>query len=159
PVRIRAAGRARRLASIVLVVALGALAVSACGPPPPPEPLAPTTLSHGHTVSHEVRTFYDTSRVIAGLEWVAARPLGPDLWHPAGRRTGPYPLLVFAQGCGVGPSAYSALLQRIASAGYVVAAPQYPVLSGWPWGPSDVEDWDEHYADTSFVIDQLFVMT
>jgi fermentation-respiration switch protein FrsA (DUF1100 family) len=139
------------------VVALGVAALSACGPPPPPDPLPPTETSRDVPIVHEVRRFDDTSRVIAGLEWVGARPIFTDLWYPSDRAHAPYPLVVFAHGFGVGPSAYAALLERIARAGYVVAAPQYPVLSGWPYGPSDVDDWDEHYADTSFVIDQMFI--
>jgi dienelactone hydrolase len=135
------------------------VALGACAPPPPPEPLAPTPTSREVPVAHETRRFDDTSRVIAGLEWIGARPIFTDLWYPTDRAHAPYPLVVFAHGFGVGPSDYAPLLQRIASAGYVVAAPQYPVLSGWPYGPSDVDDWDEHYADTSFVIDQLFLVT
>jgi predicted esterase len=148
----------RRIAVLVVVTALGAAALTACGPPPPPEPLAPTPTSRALTVGHQQRVFVDTTRVMPGAEWLGARVLPTDLWYPTDRVHAPYPLVVFAHGYGVEPSAYAALLQRIAAAGYVVAAPRYPVLSGWPIGPSDVEDWDQHGADTSFVIDQMFAI-
>ena len=91
--------------------------------------------------------------MIPGLEWLGGRPIDTDLWYPTDRAQAPYPLVVFAHGFGVGPTDYTPLLERIASAGYVVAAPLYPVLSGWPYGPSDVDDWDEKFPDTSFVTD------
>lgn len=141
------------------VIALAAVALSACGPPPPPDPVPPTPTTRSLPVAHEVRRYDDTSRTIAGLEWIGSRPIFTDLWYPADRSNAPYPLLVFAHGYGVGPGAYADMLERIASAGYVVAAPQYPVLSGWPYGPSDVDDWNEHYRDTSFVIDEMFLET
>jgi predicted dienelactone hydrolase len=43
------------------------------------------------------------------------------------------------------------MLERWASAGYVVAAPTYPILSGVPGGASHV-DYEQTFADTSFVI-------
>ena len=54
---------------------------------------------------------------------------------------------------------YAALLQRIASAGYVVAAPTYPILSGYPAGPSDSIDWGEKFPDTWFVTSSLLFLS
>src|SRR5215475_9369701 len=150
---MRGTGRLGRLVAVGVVVAALAGVLSACDPPPPPESLPPTPTSHDLPVAHDNRLLVDTTRTIPGLEWLGGRFLYTKLWYPTDRAQGPYPLVVFAHGFGVVPSDYAALLQRIAAAGYVVAAPQYPVLSGWPYGPSDVDDWNEHFADTSFVID------
>jgi dienelactone hydrolase len=62
---------------------------------------------------------------------------------------------VFAHGYAVTPSAYAHLLPRLAAAGYVVAAPTYPLLSGQPAGPTEALDWDQLYADTWFVTSQV----
>jgi fermentation-respiration switch protein FrsA (DUF1100 family) len=69
-----------------------------------------------------------------------------------GRR---FPLLVFAHGfTGTGP-AYGLLLRRIASAGYVVAAPTFPLSNGAaPGGPRLIDVLNQP-ADVSFVIDEL----
>jgi dienelactone hydrolase len=64
-------------------------------------------------------------------------------------------MVVFAHGFGVDWQFYVPLLERIASAGYVVVAPTYPLLSGWPAGPTDIVEWDEHFTDTSFVITSM----
>jgi dienelactone hydrolase len=80
-----------------------------------------------------------------GPAHVVADDLPRDVTH------GPYPLVVFAHGYGVTPEYYAPLLQRIASAGYVVVAPTYPILSGLPAGPSDTEGWGDTFIDTRFV--------
>ena len=49
--------------------------------------------------------------------------------------------------------------RRIATAGYVVVAPTYPLLSGWPAGPTDTLEWDEHFTDTSFVISAMLAVS
>ena len=62
---------------------------------------------------------------------------------------------MFAHGYGVTPADYAPLLTRIAAAGYVVAAPTYPLLSGQPAGPTDTVGWDDLFPDTRFVITQV----
>ena len=75
--------------------------------------------------------------------------------HAPYRAGGPYPMVVFVHGFGVDWQFYTPLLERIATAGYVVVAPTYPLLSGWPAGPTDTVEWDEHFTDTSFVISSM----
>ena len=45
------------------------------------------------------------------------------------------------------------------TAGYVVAAPLYPILSGWPVGPSDTVDWEQKFPDTRFVTDSMLALS
>ena len=72
----------------------------------------------------------------------------PDATH------GPYPLVLFAHGYDVTPDFYAPLLERWAAAGYVVAAPVFPILSGSDGGASHV-DYEKTFGDASFVITQV----
>jgi dienelactone hydrolase len=140
-------------------VVVGALVVVGCIPPPPPPPAAVGPMTIG--VTHPVRTaqyrFVDVSRFTApygdypGAPW---RVLSTTVWYPSDGG-GPYPLVVFAHGYGVTPSYYGQLLSQIAAAGYVVAAPTYPLLSGQPAGPTDTVGWNDLFPDTWFVTDQV----
>lgn len=76
---------------------------------------------------------------------------------PPNRSGGPYPLVLFAHGWAVPPEFFAELLVRWAAAGYVVAAPAYPLLSGIPAGPSHA-DYGMSFADTTFVLTQLLRM-
>ena len=67
---------------------------------------------------------------------------------------GPYPLVLFAHGYDVTPDFYAPLLARWAEAGYVVAAPVFPILSGSDGGASHV-DYEKTFGDASFVITQV----
>ena len=70
------------------------------------------------------------------------------------RQHGPYPLVLFAHGYDVTPDFYRPLLERWAAAGYVVAAPTFPILSGSDGGASHV-DYEKTFGDASFVITQV----
>ncbi len=73
---------------------------------------------------------------------------------PADKGHGPYPLVLFAHGYAVTPDFYAPLLARWAAAGYVVAAPVFPILSGSDGGASHV-DYEKTFGDASFVITQV----
>jgi dienelactone hydrolase len=67
----------------------------------------------------------------------------------------PFPLVVFAHGFAVTPRIYSRLLDTWAQAGYVVAAPVFPVENaGAPGGP-DENDLLNEPGDMSFVVSRL----
>ncbi|HET9059070.1 MAG TPA: hypothetical protein VFN61_04055 [Acidimicrobiales bacterium] len=100
----------------------------------------------------------------ASMEATAQTPAGPAtvpvaIYYPAlrsapdavpDRAHGPYPLIVFSQGFGEYPSAYSILLDTWARAGYVVAAPTYTHTDPGPglWRPDIVN----HPAELSGTI-------
>ncbi len=68
---------------------------------------------------------------------------------------GPWPLVVFSHGVtGSGP-AYATTLRVLASAGYVVIAPDYPLSKGNADGGPVVTDVAEQTRDVAFLIDQL----
>ena len=62
--------------------------------------------------------------------------------------------MLFAHGYDVTPDFYAPLLERWAAAGYVVAAPVFPILSGSDGGTSHV-DYEKTFGDASFVITQV----
>jgi dienelactone hydrolase len=109
-------------------------------------------------------TFVDTSRPTPPWDGMPARPsrtLVTSIWYPAksGSATkpgqGPYPLIVFAHGLGGSPQAYRALLTAWAAAGYVVAAPLFPLSSSETPGGPDGGDIGSQPGDMSFVIGQM----
>jgi alpha-beta hydrolase superfamily lysophospholipase len=74
---------------------------------------------------------------------------------PAARAYGPFPLIVFGHGFDKAPALYAPLLQAWAHAGYVVAAPAFPLESpGAPGGPNEA-DLTNQPADVRFVISSL----
>ncbi|HEY3671060.1 MAG TPA: hypothetical protein VGN51_09000 [Acidimicrobiia bacterium] len=153
----RPAARRRALVA-ALGVALAAVVAAGCIPPPPPPPGPITPIPTGtHAVGTRQFTFVDTSRPTPAFEnypGSSSRQLPTTVWYPTDGG-GPFPLVVFAHGYGATPSTYAPLLTRIAAAGYVVAAPRYPLLSGQPAGPTDTVGWDDLFPDTRFVTTQV----
>ncbi len=155
-------------------------AVGTTGPAAPavaPTAAVPRTGRRG-AVGVRTETYVDPSRPTAavdGYPGASDRTLPVTVWFPAtgdpaspptadaapDRRGGPYPLVLFSHGYAVTPDVYEELLARWAAAGYVVAAPTYPLLSGVPAGPKiglimrEVEDW---WIDADFPDDKLSVI-
>ena len=134
------------------------------GTAPSPKPRAP------FAVGLRVVTFVDRSRVLR----VPGRPpggrrlvtivrypaIGParriDARNaPPARSAGPFPLVVFGHGFAVTPRPYAALLQAWARAGYIVAAPIFPLENAnAPGGPNE-SDLVNQPRDMSFVITRM----
>jgi dienelactone hydrolase len=71
---------------------------------------------------------------------------------PAASSGGPFPVVVFGHGFAVTPGIYARLLQSWARAGYVVAAPVFPLENAdAPGGPRE-SDLGNQPGDVSFVI-------
>jgi alpha-beta hydrolase superfamily lysophospholipase len=68
-------------------------------------------------------------------------------------------LVVFIPGFGATGANYAPLISRIAAAGYVVAAPAYPLLSGQPAGPTDTVGWEDLAGDTWFVTSKVLELS
>jgi len=66
---------------------------------------------------------------------------------------GPFPLVVFAHGLGGVAAVYGDLLTAIAAAGYVVAAPNFPLTNGLTEGEPLRDDYVNQPADMGFVLD------
>jgi hypothetical protein len=90
---------------------------------------------------------YPAAAVPAGSEVANAAPLAP---------LGPFPLVVFAHGYNSSPAVYGALMHAWASAGYVVAAPSFPLAT--MGGPLDEADVVNQPGDLSFVITTLLAL-
>ena len=148
---------------------------SAGAPPASATPVTTTgalpAVDRTYPVGVRTATYVDPTRptaAIPGYGGASSRTFPVTVWYPAtgdpnaavaenappDRSGGPYPLVVFAHGYAVTPQFYAELLQRWAAAGYVVAAPTYPLLSGVPAGPSH-DDYSLVFADTSFVLTRL----
>ena len=82
------------------------------------------------------------------------RPASTVPRAPAARR-GPFPLVVFGHGFAVTPAPYAPLLRAWARAGYVVAAPIFPLENAnAPGGPNE-SDLVNQPRDMSFVITRM----
>jgi dienelactone hydrolase len=150
---------------------------------------APTGSRRGHaSASHRLRqvlsahvavglrleTFVDRSRTIrlangkleprtlvTEVRYPAAGPAGAnDVRNaPAARAAGPYPLVIFGHGFAVTPAPYAPLLDAWARAGYIVAAPVFPLASPLaPGGPTEADLVNEP-ADMSFVISRMLAQS
>ena len=116
-------------------------------------------------VATTTMTFVDTSRPTPpwnGTPGKPSRTLVTTIWYPTGRPgsagvagDGTYPLIVFAHGLGGSPQGYQLLLTAWAAAGYVVAAPLFPLSSSETPGGADGGDIGNQPGDMSFVIDQV----
>ena len=132
--------------------------------PPPPRPSGQFAV--GKIVVHLV----DTTRPIhladgaviprTLLTYVrypaSGSPGGPDRGNAApARGAGPFPLIVFGHGFVEYPGLYAPILDAWARAGYVVAAPVFPLSNpGAPGGPTEA-DLPNQPGDMSFVISRM----
>ncbi|MGZ6617564.1 MAG: alpha/beta hydrolase family protein, partial [Solirubrobacteraceae bacterium] len=74
---------------------------------------------------------------------------------PPARTNAPFPLIVFAHGFNITPEPYRRLLESWARAGYVVAAPIFPLTNAnAPGGPNE-SDLINQPRDMSFVISRM----
>lgn len=80
-------------------------------------------------------------------------PAQPDA--PADTAGGPYPLIVFSHGYSATAQSYIDLLQHWAAAGFVVAAPTFPLTSGDSPCGAIAGDVSNQPEDVSFVIDSV----
>jgi dienelactone hydrolase len=121
-----------------------------------PAPAPPrTTLA----IDERTETFADASRTTEEHSSVAGAPtrtLVTRVLSPAAGQAGrPYPLIVFAHGSGGLGTGYDVLLRTWAAAGYVVAAPAFPIARD----DSQLGEWQIDLpklpGDMTFVIDQI----
>jgi dienelactone hydrolase len=83
-------------------------------------------------------------------------PTQADLQNaPAASSDGPFPLVVFGHGFGVTPALYTRLLQAWAHAGFVVAAPVFPLENANAPGGANENDLINQPQDMMFLISRL----
>jgi dienelactone hydrolase len=130
---------------------------------------APAPASAPYAVGLRVLPLTDASRAIHPNGTSELRPLLTYVRYPAlaaagktdvrnapaARSAGPFPLVIFGHGFAVTPDIYKRLLQTWARAGYVVAAPVFPLENANAPGAPDERDIVNQPADMSFVISSL----
>ena len=159
----RSRGRSLALAGVLTISALFATFTSR------PAGAAGDRTGDVHAVGMTTETYVDTTRPTAAWGSSPSRPsrtLVTTILYPAqgaassgalagaspDRSGAPYPLIVFAHGLGADPMQYISLLRHWAAAGFVVAAPLFPLSSSQTPGGPDGGDVINQPADMSFVI-------
>ena len=143
---------------------------------PAPAPARPTAAAASPPFAVGIRTltFVDPSRtvripggkpgprtLVTVIRYPAAGPASRvDAPGAAPASTaGPFPLVIFGHGFAVTPGPYAPLLQAWARAGYVVAAPIFPLgNANAPGGPNE-SDIVNQPGDMSFIISQLLALS
>src|SRR5262249_61512946 len=102
----------------------------------------------------------DTSRSTDATASTPAQPkrvLATTITYPVGVKH-PVPLVVLAHGDNGHPNKFSRLIGAWAAAGYVVAAPAFPLTSNMAPGGGTPGDVRNQPTDVSFVIDEILKM-
>ena len=104
-----------------------------------------------------VLRYVDTSRTIKfPHEKPEPRPVTTEFWYPPARAGGgPFPLVVFGHGFASTPWWYRRLLRDWSAAGYVVAAPIFPLGNEHAPGRPNENDLVNQPGDMSFVITRV----
>lgn len=119
----------------------------------------PTTVEalplRGLAVTMSETTFVDSSRPVVshGITVANSRTLPTYIWSPT--TGGPYPLVMFAPGYDIGPLQYERFCSTLASSGYVVAAPSFPLEDPSQGFVLDRGDIPNEATDVSFIITSL----
>ncbi len=159
PVRLREVFLALGL---IATLAFGA---GACSPydTSPGAPLAGDKPTRAPFVHHKPghtswsRTFVDTSRQTVPSTGPAlpSRTLMTAIYRPNGH--GRFPLIVFSHGYVGHPDKFTKLFSAWADAGFVVAAPAFPLTNNRAANPK-LADVEQQPADVSFVLDNVLVL-
>jgi dipeptidyl aminopeptidase/acylaminoacyl peptidase len=154
--------------AVTLAFAAATPAVAAAAPDDPP-----TIGTYGVGVVE--RTFVDRTRVTPAngdAPEAPQRTLDTVVYYPARsgaddrvvagaapvRRGGPYPLVLFSHGNNSFGREYEALFRQWVSAGYVVAAPNYPLSQMDAPGGTTVSDVGNQAGDAAFVLDEVLAL-
>ena len=137
-------------------------------PVPPPAPVRPAKFGVGLRIVRMVDTGRTASyrdgesgprRIIVEIRYPTLAPGVDVVGAPPARIFGPYPLLIFGHGYAVTPAIYTRLQQSWAQAGFVVAAPVFPLENAdAPGGPNEA-DLVNQPGDMSFVISRMLAAT
>jgi len=114
-------------------------------------PSPDATIPHAAVTMSRLPLVDGSRPVVSGDVVLAAqRDLPTIVWTPAG--TGPFPLVVFVHGYDTGPLDYRRFCSALASTGYVVAAPSFPLEDPARGFPLDRTHLSDEAADVAFVI-------
>jgi dienelactone hydrolase len=117
----------------------------------------PGIVAAGGSVEVATLALVDATRptaATASSPGAPARTLETDVYVPAG--AGPHPLVVLSHGLRSHPMRFARLLEALARAGYLAAAPAYPLTSSAsPEGGDHAEDVFQQPDDLGFVIEEI----
>ncbi len=108
------------------------------------------------SVEHLTLDLVDRSRPTpagAGLPHSEQRELTTEVYVPAG--TPPFPFVAFSHGWNGHPRKFTRLFEAWAKAGYLVAAPAFPLSNDEVPGEATIADLASQPGDITFVIDQV----
>jgi fermentation-respiration switch protein FrsA (DUF1100 family) len=138
-------------AAVAVPETLGAAATAA------PNPAADGFAVHKIGVTFVDRTRRTPANAVAHVSAAKSRTLVTTIWIPEGR--GPFPLIVFAHGNGSNPNEYEPTVEPWAAAGYVVAAPTFPISSRDGGSTAGVADVANQPGDLHFVITRVLALS
>ena len=105
-------------------------------------------------------TFTEPAHTGPADQYLRERTLVTQIWYPRARGpAGPFPLLLFAPGFLQCPDTYSDLLQAWASAGYVVAAVNFPRTNCHLGTEAYEADLVNQPGDVSYVLTRLMALS
>ena len=144
-----------------------AAAASATSPAPPsastrrPAAAAAASVVGRYQVGERRLSFTEPARDGPAGQRLGPRTLAATVWYPrsgSGPAAGPRPLLVFAPGFMQCSGPYSALLEAWASAGYVVAAVDFPRTSCREGAAAHEPDLVNQPRDVTYAITRLLAL-
>jgi len=152
-------------ASLALIGAACSSASHASAPPLTTAAAATTTTVAlaSYDVGTREETYIDATRPTArngAYPGAPTRTLRTRFYFPTQHgvpaRTGaPFPIVLFSHGWTGTPEAYQLLLKQIASSGFVVVAPAYPLSNGAAPGGATIGDLLNQPKDASLVLDHV----
>ncbi len=174
-----AARSARRIAAGEMIALVLALVTACSGHPPPPattttKPATPAArptsaprppaagIAGRYQVGERQLTFVEPPHAGPAGPRLGQRTLATTVWYPrAGSHpaAGPLPLLMFAPGFMLCSGPYSALLQDWASAGYVVAAVNFPRTSCHAGADAYEPDLVNQPKDVTYALSRLLALS
>lgn len=155
--------------SLLLIVALlvttaAVAAPKPCGKGSAPESSAAFAVPGPYPVVQRTVTFVDASRPTPPNKTYPGAPtrtLVTEVWYPGSSvdgallDPGPYPIVVHSHGFLDSRLGEAYATRHLASHGYVVVAPDYPLSNGGAPGGATIDDVQHQPADASFVLDQI----
>ncbi len=127
-----------------------------------PSPLAVVGIADRYRVSERQLTFLEPPHTGPTGEHLGQRTLATTVWYPlTGSRpaAGPLPLIMFAPGFMLCSGPYSSLLETWASAGYVVAAVNFPRTNCHLGAAAYEPDLVDQPRDVSYALTRLLALS
>jgi dienelactone hydrolase len=169
-------GREKLVVPAAAIVAGAFVATTLTGPAAATAGRSNVTPVGTYAVGRIEQTFVDNSRpTMANGSFAGApnRTLHTTIYYPGlgkpgetvmrgatpDRKHGPYPMILYSHGSNSFGAEYEPLLRQWASAGYVIAAPDYPLSNMNAPGGATVTDLGQQPADARFVIDRMLALS